>query len=272
MQCAGRGVRTRGPCVCCLRLGGADGAFAAIGCEQLEWGRQAARIFAAAGYAPASEPFHLCFDAAKVTGRLTWDQRASRWVGQVDFNSRLSFDSWQDMETFLASKVAAGYVLVFLLCPLNPCVPSLAVPVGILPTDLKYTSVDLARWVGEICAGLTSAGFGHVLPTMRHGRAARADDAARLQPDARVARVERGTALRRRARAARGAAVPARLGSGGCGGDGGHAGARGVRRAAASRATSSSRSTARWRSCTTCRSGASSWARRGAGRAARRCI
>ena len=64
---------------------------------------------------------------------------------------RSSGNSWQEMENFLASKVAAGYVLVFLLCPLNPCVPSLVVPVGILPTDLKYTSVDLARWVGEIC-------------------------------------------------------------------------------------------------------------------------
>lgn len=144
----------------------AHAAFATTGCSQLEWGVQAHRIFSAAGFDPATQPFCLCFDAAKVVGKLTWDQRAGRWVGQLDFDSNLGFDSWDDMQAFITSKVAAGYALVFLLCPLSPCIPSLYVPVGLLPTDLTYTSVDLHRWVGEIFAGLTSAGFGHVLPAV----------------------------------------------------------------------------------------------------------
>ena len=143
----------------------ADQAFATTGCSEPEWGQQAARIFSAAGYDPKVQPFGLCFDAVKVTSRLTWNQRLGKWVGQVDFNSRLSFNSWEDMQQFLATKVAAGYALFFLLCPLSPVIPSIVVPVGILPTDLRYTSNDLGRWTGEIFAGLSDAGFGRVLPT-----------------------------------------------------------------------------------------------------------
>ena len=143
-----------------------DQVFVATGCDQLEWGRQAARIFKAVGYLPEEEPFGLAFDAAKLTGRMTWDQKMGRWVGQVDFNSRLGFDSWDDMQTFLKTSVGAGYVLVFLLCPLSPVVPSIYVPVGIIPTDLKYTSADLKGYVAAICRGLVAASFRHVIPTI----------------------------------------------------------------------------------------------------------
>ena len=135
----------------------ASEAFVAQGCSQLAWGKQAFRIFKAVDYDPGVQPFGICLDAAKLTGKLTWDVKAERWVGQIDFDSRLGFSSWEDMQNFLQTKVAAGYVLVFLLCPLSPVIPSIVLPVGILPTDLTYTHGDLDRHVDDIYSGLTSA-------------------------------------------------------------------------------------------------------------------
>ena len=44
----------------------------------------------------------------------------------------------------------AGYVMPFLLCPLDPSFPSAFIPVGLVPTDLRYTSLDLARYLQQI--------------------------------------------------------------------------------------------------------------------------
>ena len=76
------------------------------------------------------------------------------------------------MDAFLNSETAAGYALVFLLCALNPALPSIYVPIGIIPTDLTYVAGDLDRYVSEIRAGLTAAGFGHVIPTIAADNAA----------------------------------------------------------------------------------------------------
>ena len=67
------------------------------------------------------------------------------------------------MQSFLKSKVAAGYALVFLLCPLDPSIPSLNVPVGILPTNLKYTTQDIGRYESQILNGLNRSGFRNVV-------------------------------------------------------------------------------------------------------------
>eukprot|EP00966_Prymnesium_polylepis_P095291 2207075-Prymnesium_polylepis.1 len=146
----------------------ASQAFAEQGCSQLAWGKQAFRIFKTVEYDPGTQPFGLCLDATKLTGKLTWDVKVGRWVGQIDFDSRLGFSSWEDMQNFLDTKVAAGYVLVFFLCPLSPVVPSIVLPVGILPTDLTYTHGDQDRHVDDIYSGLTSSLVGvlaKVLPT-----------------------------------------------------------------------------------------------------------
>ena len=140
-------------------------AFVTTGCNQPQWGKQAFDIFKAINYDPKTEPFGICFDAAKVMGKLTWDEKGGRWVGQIDFNSTLGFDSWQDLQTFMESKDAAGYVLVFLLCPLNPAVPSTNVPVGFIPTNLAYTTADIDRYLTDIRQSLVTAGFGYVIPT-----------------------------------------------------------------------------------------------------------
>jgi hypothetical protein len=61
--------------------------------------------------------------------------------------------------------VAAGYVIPFLLCPLNPRFPSGFLPVGMVLSDLKCTTGDIDRFVKQIQAGLKAAGFVHVVPT-----------------------------------------------------------------------------------------------------------
>ena len=38
----------------------------------------------------------------------------------------------------------AGYALVFLLCPLDPSIPSAFRVIGVVPTDLTYTVARLA--------------------------------------------------------------------------------------------------------------------------------
>ena len=55
----------------------------------------------------------------------------------------------------------AGYVLIFLLCPTNPAIPSAFTPVGIIPTDLTYTGQILGKHLDDIAKGLHAAGFRH---------------------------------------------------------------------------------------------------------------
>ncbi|KOO30832.1 hypothetical protein Ctob_013295 [Chrysochromulina tobinii] len=70
------------------------------------------------------------------------------------------------MERFFETHVAAGYVIPFLLCPLNPRFPSAFVPVGMVSSDLTYTTGDVDSLLGQIQKGLCVAGFGHVVPTI----------------------------------------------------------------------------------------------------------
>ena len=53
------------------------GPFVAVGCHQLEWGQQAFRFYAAAGYDPRTEPFGVCFDPAKLMAEVTWDAKTN---------------------------------------------------------------------------------------------------------------------------------------------------------------------------------------------------
>ena len=69
------------------------------------------------------------------------------------------------MEDFLERQVGAGYVMPFLLYPLDPSFPSAFIPVGMVPTNLKYTTGDLDGYLSQIRHGLLAAGFGHVIPT-----------------------------------------------------------------------------------------------------------
>ena len=69
------------------------------------------------------------------------------------------------MTDFFEQQLAAGYMMPFLICPLDPALPSAFLPVGMIPTDLKYTWADLERYLSEIQCGLVAAGFGHVVPT-----------------------------------------------------------------------------------------------------------
>ena len=141
------------------------GPFMALGCYQAEWGQQAYRLFNSAGFDPRTRPFGLCFDPVKMMSQITWDPKTNGFVGQLDFDSDLRFNSWNDMVRFLQTKVGAGYMIPFLLCSLDPEFPSMFVPVGMLPSDLQYTAMDVDSWLTQIMGGLTAAGFGHVVPT-----------------------------------------------------------------------------------------------------------
>eukprot|EP00966_Prymnesium_polylepis_P091596 2120298-Prymnesium_polylepis.1 len=68
------------------------------------------------------------------------------------------------MEHFLEHQVAAGYAIPFLICPLNPHFPSAYLPVGMVFSNLKYTTGDVDRFFREIRTGLLAAGFVHVVP------------------------------------------------------------------------------------------------------------
>ena len=142
------------------------GPFVAVGCHQLEWGQQAHRFYTAAGYDPRKEPFGICFDPAKIMAEVTWDPKTNAFIGHVKCDSRLGFESWAAMERFFETHVAAGYVIPFLLCPLNPRFPSAFVPVGMVSSDLTYTTVHVDSFLGQIQTGLCAAGFGHVVPTI----------------------------------------------------------------------------------------------------------
>ena len=64
----------------------------------------------------------------------------------------------EHMERFFATQVAAGYVIRFLLCPLNLRFPSAFLPVGMVPSNLKYTTGDVNHFLAEIRSGLLAAG------------------------------------------------------------------------------------------------------------------
>ena len=106
-------------------------------------------------------PCGISFDPAKMMAKVTWDSKTNAFVGGVDFDSYLSFRSWHDMETFLNTRVAAGYIMPFLIYPLDPTFPSAFIPVGMIPTNLKYTTADLDRYLSEIRTGLIAAGMHH---------------------------------------------------------------------------------------------------------------
>ena len=63
----------------------------------LEWGQQAFRFYDTAGFDPRTKPFGISFDPAKMMAQVTWDPKTDGFVGQLDFNSDLSFRSWKDM-------------------------------------------------------------------------------------------------------------------------------------------------------------------------------
>ena len=67
------------------------------------------------------------------------------------------------MTDFFEQQVAAGYMMPFLICPLDPALPSAFLPVGMIPTDLKYTWADLERYtfgVASAVGGWMSQLFG----------------------------------------------------------------------------------------------------------------
>jgi hypothetical protein len=89
---------------------------------------------------------------------VTWDSKTDQFVGGIELDSNLSFSSWRTMEDFLKRSVAAGYIMPFLIYALDPAFPSAFLPVGMIPTNLKYTTADLNRYLSEIIAGLLAAG------------------------------------------------------------------------------------------------------------------
>ena len=54
-------------------------------------------------------------------------------------------------------------MIPFLLCPLNPRFPSAFLPVGMVSSNLQYTTGDVDRFLSQIRSGLLAAKFGHIV-------------------------------------------------------------------------------------------------------------
>ena len=95
--------------------------------------------------------------------KMGWDHDSNCFVGQVDFDSKLHFNSYDDLLTFSRTKVLAGYVQGFLICPLDCALPSAFRIAGLFPTDLRFTQQTLHSWMRGVVDSHRAAGFQFVL-------------------------------------------------------------------------------------------------------------
>ena len=94
-----------------------------------------------------------------------WDPKTNQLIGGVNFTEMHHFSSKDDMDKFLTDKAngLAGYVMPFLLCPLDSAIPTAVYVVGLIPTDLTYTQRDLHTYIMAIRANLRASGFRRVI-------------------------------------------------------------------------------------------------------------
>jgi hypothetical protein len=92
--------------------------FAGVGTDR-RYSDSAAAFFDAIGYPPSKCVFGICHDAAKMTAKTSWDHDSNQLIGNVDFNSTLSFDSYDDLQRFARDKVQAATRAVSVL-PAHP--------------------------------------------------------------------------------------------------------------------------------------------------------
>ena len=82
--------------------------------------------------------------------RLQLDQRTNRLVGSTEFNTDLRFESYADWVSFRDTRVAAGYIIPFCVCPVDPAIPSAIRIAALIPSDLTDTSADYHRYL-QVC-------------------------------------------------------------------------------------------------------------------------
>lgn len=136
--------------------------FAAQG-HPREFAVRMAKYYRDVGYPPEDGVWIVNWDAAKMQERLQWDPKTNKFVGSVDFNSDLSFDSYQDWVDFRSSKVAAGYILPIVVCPSDAALPQAVRVAALIPTDLTYTANDLHEYLTAVSANLRGEGFRFII-------------------------------------------------------------------------------------------------------------
>jgi hypothetical protein len=128
-----------------------------------EFAVRMATYFRDIGYPPEEGLWIVNWDAAKMQQRLQVDPKTNLFVGSVDFDSDLAFNSYADWIDFRKNKVAAGYILPFLVCPSDSALPSVVRVAALIPTDLTYDADTLHRYLREIGQNLRGEGFCHLI-------------------------------------------------------------------------------------------------------------
>ena len=128
-----------------------------------QFAQRAAAFCRDIGYSPEQGMFVLNWDPAKMQAKFELDQKRNRFMGHVDFNTDLAFNGYQDWADFRESKVAAGYIMPFCLCPCDPALPSAISVAALIPTDLTYTILSLKGYLSAIRANLQDAGFRYII-------------------------------------------------------------------------------------------------------------
>ena len=128
-----------------------------------EFAARCAAFYRDVGYPPEEGVWIICWDPAKMQSRLQLDGRNNKFVGSVDFNSDLTFDSYQDWLDFRASAVEAGYIMPFVICPSDAALPSAVRVAAMIPTDLAYNADTLHGYLRAIAENLRAEGFVYII-------------------------------------------------------------------------------------------------------------
>ena len=132
--------------------------FVGVGTSR-QYTDDAASFYKSIGVDIEKTVWQVCWDPVKLMAEAKWDPRTNQLIGHVNIDQKLHFTSKAEMEKFLDENTLAGYVMPFVLCPLDCAIPSTVSVVGLIPTDLTYTQRDLHRYLSEIRRNLHASGF-----------------------------------------------------------------------------------------------------------------
>ena len=128
-----------------------------------QFSKRSAQYFRDVGYPPEDGLWIVAWDAAKIQSKLQWNEGTNGFVGHVDFDSELSFNSYADWIDFRKNKLAAGYIMPFVICPSDAALPSAVRIAAMIPTDLTYSGGDLHGYLRAIAENMRAEGFHNII-------------------------------------------------------------------------------------------------------------
>jgi hypothetical protein len=147
----------------------------------IEYAERAAEFYKHYGLDIATDIFSITIDATKVAERYVYveSQGTGGYLvgGDILEAAKAPFTSFVAAKEHIDSKPPAAYVNVMLVCPLLSAAASAFRVIGVLPTNLKYTSDQLVSWLNAALGYLYQVGFRRVVLVgadgdARHRRAA----------------------------------------------------------------------------------------------------